>query len=168
MICQGEPPMPTIRPVAVAVAALLAIAAGSGVVQAAPGDQRVTPLPPAASGAAPAKKSAVVERAASLPAAGLFEGDKLSAKGKAQLTDLILNALGLRIEVALVVPTGPWRLDGSGADERDLSPARLDAVKRFMAERGVDPGRIYVESRIDQSAREPRLDVQLMGREATD
>ena len=158
--------MPTIRPVA--VAALLAIAAVSGVVHAAPGDQRVTPLPPAASGAAPAKKSPVVERAASLPAAGLFEGDQLSARGKAQLTDLILNALGLRIEVALVVPTGPWRLDGGGADERDLSPARLNAVKRFMAERGVDPDKIYVESRIDQSAREPRLDVQLMGREATD
>jgi OmpA-OmpF porin, OOP family len=157
--------MSTIRPVALAL--LLAIVAVPGVVSAAPGDQRVTPLPPAASGAA-AKKSPVVERAASLPAAGLFEGDKLSAGGKAQLTDLILNALGLRIEVALVVPTGPWRLDGSGADERDLSPARLNAVKRFMAERGVDPDKIYVESRIDQSAREPRLDVQLMGREATD
>jgi OmpA-OmpF porin, OOP family len=160
--------MPTIRPAALAV--LLAVTAASGAVQAAPGDQRVTPLPPAASGAATAtaKKSPVVERAASLPAAGLFEGDKLSAKGKSQLTELILNALGLRIEVALVVPTGPWRLDGSGADERDLSPARLNAVKRFMADRGVDPDKIYVESRIDNTAREPRLDVQLLGREATD
>ena len=133
-------------------------------VQAAPGDQPVKPLAPAASNA----PSAAVERAASLPARGLFKGDQLTDLGKRQLTDLILDALGLRIEVALVVPTGPWQLEGSGLDERDMTPARLDAVKRFLSERGIDPQKIYVESRIDNSVKEPRLDLQLLGREATD
>jgi OmpA-OmpF porin, OOP family len=157
--------MPLIRPAALAI--LLACVSASGTLQAAPGDQRVTPLPPTANGDE-VTKSGVVERAASLPATGLFEGDRLSARGKDQLTELILDARGLQIEVVLVVPTGPWRLDGSGSGERDLSPARLNAVKRFLADRGVDPARMYVESRIDQSASQPRLDVQLMGRQAND
>lgn len=149
---------------AVVVQSSLLALLGAGPVVAAPGDQPVKPLPPAASGS----KAGGVERKASLPAKGLFEGDQLSATARSQLTDLILNALGLHIEVALVVPTGPWQLDGSGQDERDLTPARLAAVKRFLSERGVDPQKIYVESRIDSSITEPRLDLQLLGREATD
>jgi OOP family OmpA-OmpF porin len=151
--------MASFRPLTAAL--LMACAAG---LQAAPGDQPVKPLPPAASAA----KSAVVERAASLPAKGLFQGEQLSELGKRQLTELILNALGLRIEVALVVPTGPWQLDGTGNDERDMTPERLNAVKRFLSERGIDPQKIYVESRIDSAVKEPRLDLQLLGREATD
>lgn len=143
---------------ALALAALLAPAL------AAPGDPAVKTLPAASS----PSKTGVVERRTSLPAHGLFEGDRLSAQAREKLTELILNALGLQVQVALVVPTGPWKIDGSGADERDLTPARLEAVKRFLHERGVDPQRIYVESRIDQSIKEPRLDLQIMGRQATD
>lgn len=135
-----------------------------GIVQAAAGDQPVKPLPQASTPA----KTEVQERRTSLPAKGLFVGEQLSAAAKDRLTELILNALGLHVQVALVVPTGPWKIDGSGADERDLTPARLEAVKRFLHERGVDPQRIYVESRIDQSIKEPRLDLQIMGRQATD
>ncbi|MCB1997198.1 MAG: hypothetical protein KDG57_15215 [Rhodoferax sp.] len=131
---------------------------------AASGDQPVQPLPQAS---VPAKTE-VLERKASLPAKGLFVGDKLSASAKDKLTELILNALGLQVQVALVVPTGPWQIDGSGKDERDLTPARLNAVKGFLRERGVDPARIYVESRIDHALTEPRLDLQLMGRPAND
>jgi OOP family OmpA-OmpF porin len=132
--------------------------------QAAPGDQPVKPLP------APAgtSKSSVVDRKASLPAKGLFVGDQLSEAAKAKLTELILNALGLRVQVALVVPTGPWQLDGTGKDERDLTPARLNAVKRYLSDRGVDPKAIVVESRIDEKIKEPRLDLQILGRSATD
>lgn len=132
--------------------------------QAAPGDQPVKPLP------APAgtSKSGVVDRKASLPAKGLFVGDQLSETAKAKLTELILNALGLRVQVALVVPTGPWQLEGTGKDERDLTPARLNAVKRYLSDRGVDPKAIIVESRIDEKIKEPRLDLQILGRTATD
>jgi OOP family OmpA-OmpF porin len=120
------------------------------------------------SAASEPSKTGGVERSTSLPARGLFVGEQLSEYAKVRLTDFILNALGLQIEAALVVPTGPWNLDGSGKDERDLTPARLAAVKRFLQERGVDPKRIYVESRIDEKIKEPRLDLQILGRPAAD
>lgn len=145
--------------------ALASVALGlSFGLQAAPGDQPVKPLP-APTGTS---KSSVVDRKASLPAKGLFVGDQLSEPAKAKLTELILNALGLRVQVALVVPTGPWQLDGTGKDERDLTPARLAAVKRYLSDRGVDPKAIVVESRIDDKIKEPRLDLQILGRTASD
>jgi OOP family OmpA-OmpF porin len=145
------------------LAPVVLLVLGLGTAQAASGDQPVKPLPEASK-----PKSSIEERKASLPAKGLFVGDQLSASAKDKLTELILNALGLEVQVALVVPTGPWQIDGSGKDERDLTPARLNAVKKFLHERGVDPTKIYVESRIDQSLSEPRLDLQLMGRPAND
>lgn len=146
------------------LAPVVLLVLGLGTAQAASGDQPVKPLPEASKPA----RSDIQERKTSLPAKGLFVGDQLSASAKDKLTELILNALGLHVQVALVVPTGPWQIDGSGKDERDLTPARLNAVKKFLQERGVDPSRIYVESRIDQSLAEPRLDLQLMGRPAND
>jgi len=123
--------------------------------RAAPGDQPVVAVP-----------SQLVEqkgksRTVSLPAKGLFKGD--------QLTDLIVNALGLQVEVALLIPVGPWNIDGTGhAGERDLTPARLQALRKYLSERGVDQNRIFVESRIDPRLTEPRLDVQLVGQPGND
>ena len=71
-------------------------ACGLGAVQAASGDQPVRPLPQAS---APAKTE-IQERKTSLPAKGLFVGDQLSAAAKDKLTELILNALGLHVQVA--------------------------------------------------------------------
>lgn len=107
-------------------------------------------------------------RSASLPAQRLFVGEQLTMAARQKLTELIIDAAGLQIEVVLIAPVGPWRLDNRSTDERALTPARLDAVKRFLTERGMDPRHIFVESRIDQSTREPRLDVQVGGRAATD
>jgi OOP family OmpA-OmpF porin len=118
--------------------------------------------------AAPAQLPPIESRTASLPARGLFAGNELTAAAKERLTDLIVEALGLQVEVALVVPTGPWQLDGSGPDERHLTPARLAAVKRFLQQRGIDDRQIYVESRISADVTEPRLDVQISGRQAND
>lgn len=103
-------------------------------------------------------------RTASLPAKGLFVGDQLSDSAKKQLTDLVINALGLDVEVALMVPTGPWVIDGAGHNERDLTDKRLAALRKFLTDRGVDSKRIFVESRVDAKIKEPRLDVQLIGR----
>lgn len=156
--------MPTIRLVAASAALGLAL-----VVSPASAQQGAQPVKPLPGGAASApSKTGGTQRNASLPAKGLFVGDQLSANAKSKLTELILNALGLQVEVALVVPTGPWQLDGSGKDERDLTPARLAAVKKFLQERGVDPQKIYVESRIDNAIKEPRLDLQILGRQAND
>ena len=115
--------------------------------------------PPAAS----ASESQTKTRTASLPAKGLFVGDQLSESTKAKLTDLILEALGLQVEVALVVPRGPWQIDGASHTDRDLTEARLNAVRQFLTQRGVDPKHIFVESRVDERLTEPRLDVQLVG-----
>ena len=150
------------------VTALLAASA----LHAAPGDLPVKAVPAsAASGTGTAKAKAPprnTTRTASLPAKGLFQGDQLSESAKSKLTDLIIETLSLRIEVALLVPTGPWQIDGSGAKERDLTPARLAALRKFLVERGVDPKRIFVESRVDKKLKEPRLDVQLIGQPAND
>ena len=108
--------------------------------------------------------SALQTRTASMPAAGLFIGDQLSPLAQRKLTDFVVDIVGQQIEVVLVVPRGPWKIDGSVHDERALTPARLEAVKKFLRERGVDPGRIYVESRIDEKIKEPRLDVQSVSR----
>ena len=150
----------TKMPLAWALGLLLTTAPPAG---AATGDQPVKPLRPDA-----AASTGVKTQTTSLPAHGLFDGDKLSPTARQQLTELIIDAIGLQVEVALVVPTGPWRTDASGRDERDLTPARLEAVRRFLAERGVDPKRIFVESRIDEKIKEPRLDVQVVGRPAND
>jgi OOP family OmpA-OmpF porin len=120
---------------------------------------------------APAKASETsrtVSRSTAIPAKGLFQGDQLSESARQRLTELIIEALGLDIEVALVVPTGPWQIDGSGDAERRLTPDRLESVRRFLAQRGVDPKRIYVESRVDAQLSEPRLVVELVGRPGRD
>ncbi len=146
-------------PAALLAAALLLAA---GPLAAAPGDQPVAPLPK------PLVDDKERTRTVSLPARGLFKGDQLTDSAKSQLTELILNALGLQVEVALLVPVGPWHIDGSGHGERDLTPARLHALRKYLTERGIDPQRIFVESRIDPKLTEPRLDVQLVGRPASD
>ncbi len=167
-----RPPVPALTRAALVLlsaagAALLGATAASAQTSPRPpaatapaaGEQRVQPLPGAAN-----KDDKERVRTASLPAKGLFVGEQLSPAARERLTELIIEASGLDVEVALVVPTGPWQIDGSGSSERDLTPGRLQAVKRFLSERGVDPRRIFVESRIDQKAAEPRLDVQLVGR----
>jgi OOP family OmpA-OmpF porin len=147
-----------------AVALALTGLLGCGLGAAAPGDQPVPPLP--AGSVRPS--SALQMRTASLPAKGLFVGDQLSASARDRLAELVVDSAGMQIEIALVVPTGPWQLEGSGRDERDLTPARLQSVKRYLGERGVDPKRIVVESRIDETVKEPRLDVQLVTRPSND
>lgn len=152
-------PLPRHQPAWLAVTALAA-----ALTVAAPATaQTARPAPPVA---APAD-NAMKPRTTSLPAKGLFKGDQLSESAKVQLTDLIINALGLDVEVALIVPAGPWQIDGSGPDERQLTDARLGAVRKFLTDRGVEPKRIFVESRIDAKLKEPRLDVQLIGRPST-
>ncbi len=124
---------------------------------AAPGDKPVPPLP---AGKVAADKAPT--RTASLPAKGLFVGDQLSESTKAKLTELILSAIGMRIEVALLVPSGNWKIDGAGKSDRDMTAARLQSLRRFLTDRGVDPKKIFVESRVDPKIKTPRLDVQLV------
>jgi len=140
-----------------------AVFAGSAPLSAAPGDKPVTPVP-----AAKAAEDKSRQRTASIPAKGLFVGNQLSESTKAKLTELILDSIGMRIEMALLVPTGNWKIDGAGRSDRNLNAARLQALRRFLTDRGVDPKKIFVESRIDPKVKTPRLDVQLLVSPATD
>lgn len=109
-----------------------------------------------------------VTRSTSIPATGLFVGDQLSASTKSKLTELILDSIGQRIEMALLVPTGPWKIDGAGKGDTNLTSARLQSLRRFLTDRGVDPKKIFVESRTDAKIKTPRLDVQLITSPAND
>ena len=147
------------RPLLVPVrtALLAAVYAFATPLWAAPGDKPVAPLP---AGKVADDKSRT--RKASLPAKGLFVGDKLSESTKSKLTELMLDSIGMRIELALLVPTGNWKIDGAGKGDSDLTAARLQSLRRFLTDRGVDPKKIFVESRIDPKIKTPRLDVQLI------
>jgi OOP family OmpA-OmpF porin len=131
--------------------------------------QASPPLLLAQAGAvAPASDTGPTTRSTSLPARGLFKGDQLSESTKSQLTDLMMQAIGSRIELALLVPTGPWEIDGAGQGDTNLNAARLQSLRRFLTDRGVDPSRVIVESRIDEKIKTPRLDVQLVTTPAND
>lgn len=151
------------RPLLLTVIATVAVL-GGGPLAAAPGDQPVQPLPPSTRLADDKQRA----RSTTLPARGLFVGDKLSDRARERLGELIVDASDLNVEVALLVPTGPWQIDGSGVGERDLTPARLQSLRRFLTERGVDPKRVFVESRIDEKIAEPQLTLQMVGRPAAD
>jgi OOP family OmpA-OmpF porin len=116
------------------------------------------PLPVAAASA-----SRSVIKSTTLPASGLFEGDRLSTATKARLDAMLANATDLDVEVALLMPSGPWKIDGKSVDEQSLTPARLAALRLHLTQRGLPAKRIYVESRIDRSATEPKLVIELVG-----
>ncbi len=147
----------------VRVVLLAAVCACALPVWAAPGDKPVAPVP---AGKVADDKSRT--RNASLPAKGLFVKDQLSASTKSKLTELMLDSIGMRIELALLVPTGNWKIDGAGKGDNDLNAARLQSLRRFLTDRGVDPKKIFVESRIDPKVKTPRLDVQLVVSPAND
>ncbi len=144
------------------VSALLCLIATAGPVQAQTQLQAGTSAPRIARDGTPK----VAVRSASLPARGLFEGDKLSAAAMDKLDALLADASDLDVEAAFVVPSGPWLTEGGGAGERSLTTARLQALRDFLTRRGVDARRVYVENRIDPKAVNARLIVELLGRPA--
>ena len=146
-----------------AVAAVVISAATALPVWAAAGDKPVAAVP---AGKVADDKSRT--RNASIPAKGLFVKDQLSEATKSKLTDLMLDSIGMRIELALLVPTGNWKIDGAGKGDNDLTAARLQSLRRFLTDRGVDPKKIFVESRVDPKIKTPRLDVQLVVSPAVD
>lgn len=140
-------------------ALLLALNLGTAVAQTPGAGAAAAPAPATSTSA-----SRLVIRSHSLPAQGLFEGDRLSDTARARLDGLLAQASDLDVEVVLLVPAGPWRLDGQPGDERSLTPTRLAALRQHLVQRGLPAKRIYVESRIEPSATAPRLVIELVGR----
>lgn len=109
----------------------------------------------------------IVVKSSTLPAQGLFDGEQLSASTKTRLSAIIAGAADLDVEVAFLVPTGRWNLQGKGDDEGRLTPARLRALREYLTSRGIPDRRIFVESRIDRGAKAPSLVVEMVGHPAT-
>jgi OOP family OmpA-OmpF porin len=147
------------RPLLAAIASTLWLTASPMAAAQTNPPSKSLPMPVAAPG-----DNEISGRTLSLPATGLFQGDQLTDLTKSKLAELIVDAMGLDVAVALIVPTGPWHIDGAGHTERDLNAARLNALRKFLTDRGIEPQRIYVESRVDAKLKEPRLEMQLLGR----
>jgi formylglycine-generating enzyme required for sulfatase activity len=74
------------------------------------------------------------------------ESTRLNAEGSAQLDVLVQHIRGLELEVVIVV--GMVVSNGNVRSDRDAANAMASAVRDYLAQRGVDAKRIYVEGRV--------------------
>jgi OOP family OmpA-OmpF porin len=77
----------------------------------------------------------------------LFDFDKavLKPEGKAMLDDLTRTLQGAKYEVILAI--GHADRIGSAAYNQKLSVRRADAVKKYLADKGIEPNRVYAEGK---------------------
>ncbi|MEO7577511.1 MAG: OmpA family protein [Massilia sp.] len=100
------------------------------------------PLPPA-----PPLPQVPVSEKVSFAAEALFDFDKAVIKpaGKTALDGLLRGLAGMNLEVIIMV--GHTDSIGTEAYNQKLSLRRVQAVKAYMAEQGIDPTRIYAEGK---------------------
>ena len=96
--------------------------------------------------AAPAAPATVIEKV-TLESDVLFEFDKaeLRPEGQAKLDELARTAQGARVEQVVIV--GHADRIASEKYNQDLSERRAEAVKRYLAARGVDEQRVQAQGR---------------------
>lgn len=144
----------------------------------------VAPAPVAAPAApAPAPAPAVVVPAApatekvSFAADAFFDFNKTALKpeGKAKLDDLADKVKGLNLEVVIAV--GHTDSVGSDAYNDKLSVKRSEAVKAYLADKGIDASKIYTEGKgekqpvadnksADGRAKNRRVEIEVVGTRA--
>ena len=144
----------------------------------------VAPAPVAAPAApAPAPAPAVVVPAApatekvSFAADAFFDFNKTALKpeGKAKLDDLADKVKGLNLEVVIAV--GHTDSVGSDAYNDKLSVKRSEAVKAYLADKGIDASKIYTEGKgekqpvadnksADGRAQNRRVEIEVVGTRA--
>ena len=103
-----------------------------------------TPAPAPAAAAAPA---APATEKVSFAADAFFDFNKTALKpaGKAKLDDLADKVKGLNLEVVIAV--GHTDSVGSDAYNNKLSVKRSEAVKSYLAGKGIDASKIYTEGK---------------------
>ena len=153
---------------------------------AAPAPAPAAPAPAPAPAAVPAPAPAVVPAPAPAPAPvaapekvsfaadAYFDTDKadLKKEGKAKLADMADKVKGLDLEVVIAV--GHTDSQGSADYNQKLSIKRADAVKGFLADKGIPADRIYTEGKglsqpvadnktADGRAKNRRVEVEVVG-----
>ena len=143
----------------------------------------VAPAPvaaPAAPAPAPAPAPVVAAPATekvSFAADAFFDFDKTALKpeGKAKLDDLADKVKGLDLEVVIAV--GHTDSVGSDAYNEKLSVKRSEAVKAYLADKGIDASKIYTEGKgekqpvadnksADGRAQNRRVEIEVVGTRA--
>ena len=132
---------------------------------------------PAAPAPAPAPAPVVAAPATekvSFAADAFFDFDKTALKpeGKAKLDDLADKVKGLNLEVVIAV--GHTDSVGSDAYNEKLSVKRSEAVKAYLADKGIDASKIYTEGKgekqpvadnksADGRAKNRRVEIEVVG-----
>ena len=135
---------------------------------------------PAAPAPAPAPAPVVAAPATekvSFAADAFFDFDKTALKpeGKAKLDDLADKVKGLNLEVVIAV--GHTDSVGSDAYNEKLSVKRSEAVKAYLADKGIDASKIYTEGKgekqpvadnksADGRAQNRRVEIEVVGTRA--
>ena len=113
----------------------------------------------------------------SFAADAFFDFDKTALKpeGKAKLDDLADKVKGLNLEVVIAV--GHTDSVGSDAYNDKLSVKRSEAVKAYLADKGIDASKIYTEGKgekqpvadnksADGRAQNRRVEIEVVGTRA--
>ena len=153
-------------------------------------DGVIAPAPAAAPAPAPAAKAAPAPAPAPAPARApaaaskvtyaadaFFDFDKavLKADGKAKLDDLVSKVKAINLEVIIAV--GHTDSVGSDAYNQKLSVRRAEAVKAYLASKGIEKNRIYTEGKGEKQpiadnqtkegrAKNRRVEIEVVGTRA--
>ena len=124
--------------------------------------------------AAPAAPAAPATEKVSFAADAFFDFNKTALKpeGKAKLDDLVGKVKGLNLEVVIAV--GHTDSVGSDAYNDKLSVKRSEAVKAYLADKGIDASKIYTEGKgekqpvadnksADGRAKNRRVEIEVVG-----
>ena len=127
--------------------------------------------------AAPAAPAAPATEKVSFAADAFFDFNKTALKpeGKAKLDDLADKVKGLNLEVVIAV--GHTDSVGSDAYNDKLSVKRSEAVKAYLADKGIDASKIYTEGKgekqpvadnksADGRAKNRRVEIEVVGTRA--
>ncbi len=111
-----------------------------------PAPAPVAPPPPPPPAPVPVPAAPVSEKV-TFAADAFFDVNKsvLKPDGKAKLDDLVSKMAGINLEVIIAV--GHTDSDGSDALNNKLSISRAEAVKAYLAGKGVEKNRVYTEGK---------------------
>jgi OOP family OmpA-OmpF porin len=136
------------------------------------------PAPVAPPPSPPAPVAAPVSEKVTYAADTFFDFDKavLKPDGKAKLDELVSRVQGMDLEVAIAV--GHTDNVGSASYNQKLSLRRAEAVKAYMASKGIDSSRVYTDGKgktqpvadnktADGRAKNRRTEIELVGTRTT-